>query len=103
MEQFAAVYDMLVILLVPWLVSTFIFPALQKALIFIGTLPSIAKQLIIAVVNVGVVVLGGFIGTVLPGIEGFDAMSLQTALGGLAGYVSTLIFKNGQQPKPVTP
>ena len=87
---------MLVIVLVPWFVSTFAFPALQKGITFIGGLPSIAKQIIIALVNIGIVALGGFLGTQFPGIEGFDAMSLQTALGGLAGYVSTLIFKNGQ-------
>ena len=80
----------------PYVISTYIWPFLQKLNARVKALPSFVQQVGITLLNAGLAYAALTLGVMVPGVESFAPADVQALLTGLVGFLSTMIFKNGK-------
>lgn len=83
-------------IILPFVVSTYIWPLLQKLNARVKALPSFVQQVGITLLNAGLAFAAVTLGVMIPGVESFAPADVQVLLTGLVGFLTTLIFKNGK-------
>ena len=96
MENLQVIINAILMLVIPWVVSAYAWPALQRGVVFVKGMPSIVQQVGIVLANWGLVSLAGMLGTVVPGVDGFGPGDLQALLTAGVGALTTMIFKTGK-------
>ena len=96
MEQLIQAVTLLLILVIPWLVSTHLWPRLQGLVPYIKTLPNTIQQSLIVVLNASIAVLVGLV------VPDFGPLALGIGAAGVGG-VTTLSFKTGKIAGELSP
>ncbi len=86
----------LMAIVLPFVVSTYIWPFMQKLNVRVKALPSFVQQVSITLLNAGLAFAALKLGVMVPGVESFVPADVQVLLTGLVGFLTTLIFKNGK-------